>query len=177
LVNRVWELGQNINKDNDCENNDLKKLLHKTIRKVSQDMENLKFNTAISALMILVNAMEEQKQNLPHDVFISFLMILSPFAPHLTEELWHNLAGASDDQSISAQSWPQYDPKLIQDEEIELIVQINGKLRDKIIVQRNMKEDEVKALVLQGEKIKKHLNNQAVKKIIFIPGRLVNIVI
>ena len=177
FVNRIWELGQNINKDNDCENNDLKKLLHKTIKKVSQDMENLKFNTAVSALMILVNAMEEQKHNLPRDIFVKFLIILSPFAPHLTEESWHNLTGASDNQSIGVQPWPQFDSELIQDKEIELIVQINGKLRDKITVQRNMKEAEIKALVLQSEKIKKYLGDQPVKKIIFVPGRLINLVV
>jgi len=177
FVNRIWEMSQSIAKENNHKNSDLEKLLHKTIKKVSQDMENLKFNTAISALMILVNAMEEQRQNLPRDIFVKFLIILSPFAPHLTEELWHNLIGASDNQSIGTQPWPQYDPRLIQDEEVELIVQINGKLRDKIMIQREMKENEIKALVLQSEKIKKHLGDRPVKKTIFVPGRLINLVV
>jgi leucyl-tRNA synthetase len=154
-------------------NKNLDKLLHKTIKKVGEDIENLRFNTAISALMILVNEMSnhfivnlQQLKNL--------LLILAPFAPHITEELWHNL-GAKN--SIHIQSWPKYDEKLIKEETFTLIIQINGKIRDKIEAKADISEKEAKELALSSEKIKKWIAGQEIKKTIFIPRKLINIVL
>jgi leucyl-tRNA synthetase len=154
-------------------NKNLDRLLHKTIKKVGEDIENLRFNTAISALMILVNEMSnhfivnlQQLKNL--------LLILAPFAPHITEELWHNL-GAKN--SIHIQSWPKYDEKLIKEETFTLIIQINGKIRDKIEIRTDISEKEAKELALSSEKIKKWIAGQEIKKTIFIPRKLINIVL
>ena len=178
FLNRIWDLQSKIKNQkskvkNTIQNLKLKRLLHKTIKKVSEDVENLKFNTAISSLMILVNEMEKCKF-VPVDIFRQFLIILAPFAPHLAEELWH---GLENKKSIFKERWPVYDTNLIKDEKIELIVQINGKLRDKIIVKSDIKEIEAKELVMKSEKIKRFLADQSIKRVIFVPGRLINLVL
>ncbi len=99
---------------------------------------------------------------------------MTPFAPHLTEELWQNL-GYRD--SIHNQSWPKYDSELIKEEVITLIIQINGKLRDKVEVQRDILEERAKELVLSREKVQKWIAGKKIKKIIFVPGKLINIVV
>lgn len=153
---------------------DLVKQLHKTIKKVTDDIEGMKFNTAIAQLMILINKMEEWNYLLSRDIYEKFILLLSPFAPHLAEEIWRQLG---HQQSIALENWPEYDPALIQDEEIELVVQINGKVRDKIAAAADIAEEEARKLVLQSEKVQKWLNGQTPKKVIFIKGKLVNIVV
>ena len=148
-------------------------LLHQTIKKVTEDIENLKFNTAISSLMILANEMEKEKEiSLIH--YYKFLALLSPFAPHITEELWKSLG---EKESIHLQSWPKFDPKLIKDSEITLIIQVNGKLRDQIKVSVDISEEEAKKIALKSEKLKKWIDGKEIKKIIFVKGRLINVVI
>jgi leucyl-tRNA synthetase len=155
------------------QNSKLENLLHKTIKKVTQDIENLRFNTAISAMMILLNEFEKEKEiDIIH--YSLFIILLSPFAPHLAEELWEKL-GHKD--SIFRQSWPKYDEALARDEEIELVIQINGKVRDKITVSADISETQAKEKALASEKIKKWLDGKEPKKIIFVRGKLVSIVI
>jgi leucyl-tRNA synthetase len=162
-------------------NKKLESLVHKTIKKVTEDIENFRFNTAISQMMILVNAFEkEEKISLIH--YSQFLILLSPFAPHLAEEIWSSFAKASADKqeykkSIFLESWPKYDEKLIQDEEIELIIQINGKVRDKIKVSADISEEEAKKLALESEKIKTQIAGKEIKKVIYVKGKLISIVI
>jgi leucyl-tRNA synthetase len=151
--------------------NKLNSLVHKTIKKVTEDIENLKFNTAISTLMILVNEMEKQ-DNLSITIYQSLITLVSPFAPHLAEELWEKLGNK---ESIFKAEWPKYDENLIKDEEIELIIQINGKVRDKVMVPSGISEDEAKKIALSSEKIIKWLEGKEPKKIIFIQGKLVSI--
>ncbi|MFA5962222.1 MAG: leucine--tRNA ligase [Parcubacteria group bacterium] len=148
-------------------------LLSKTIKKVSEDIESMKFNTAISQLMILANALEKETE-LSVQNFELFLLILSPFAPHLTEELWSKLG---HDESIFQESWPEYDLNLIQDEEIELVIQVNGKVRDTVKVSADISEEEATKLALGSEKTKNHTAGKEIKKIIFVKGRLINVVI
>ncbi|MCK4592669.1 class I tRNA ligase family protein, partial [Candidatus Parcubacteria bacterium] len=137
-------------------------LLHKTIKKVTEDIDNLKFNTAISALMILANEMEKGEEiSLIH--YSKFLILLCPFSPHITEELWKSLG---EKESIHLQEWPEYDKKLIKEKEIQLVIQINGKLRDQIKVPADISEDEAKKLALESEKIKKWIEGKEIKKII-----------
>ncbi|HEC92420.1 MAG TPA: leucine--tRNA ligase, partial [Candidatus Atribacteria bacterium] len=152
----------------------LKKILHKTIKKVSEDIENMKFNTAISAMMEFCNAWQENPKGLRKKDLKDFLKILSPFAPHLTEELWQKLGNK---KSIFLKKWPKYDPKLIEEEKITLVIQINGKVRDKIEVEKGIPESKAKELALSHPKIQKWLLNKKIKKTIFIKDKLINFVI
>jgi leucyl-tRNA synthetase len=150
----------------------LERLLHKTIKKVTEDIESFKFNTAISAMMILANEMAVQTFNVLQ--FEIFLKLLSPFAPHIAEELWEKLGHK---KSIVIESWPKYDPALIVEEEIDLVVQINGKVRDTLRVKADINEEEAKKAALKSEKIKKWVEGKEIRKVIFVKGKLINIVI
>jgi leucyl-tRNA synthetase len=149
------------------------KLLHKTIKKVTEDIENFAFNTSVSSMMILLNEMEKSSEINKKD-FESFLKILSPFAPHITEEIWHNLGNKS---LLVGESWPKYDPKLIKDEEFKIAVQINGKVRAEIFVGVDESEEDIKKKVLENEAVKRHIDGKDLKKFIYIKNRLVNIVV
>ncbi len=151
----------------------LEKLLHQTIKKTGEDIENFRFNTAISSLMILFNEMEKQPL-LKIENWKLIIKLLSPFAPYLAEELWQQL---KNKKSIHLEPWPKYNPKLIKEEEFELIIQINGKVRDKVLVSQNIAQKEAEKLILSREKIKSFIANQSIKKIIFVPNKLINIVV
>ncbi len=154
-------------------NNKLESLSHKTIKKVTEDIENFRFNTAISQMMILVNEMEKQK-NIPITNYQSLITILSPFAPHISEELWQKLGHK---ESIFKEKWPKYDAKLIRDEEIELVIQVNGKVRDRIKASTDISEEEAKKLAMESQKVTQFTNGQEFKKVIFVPGKLINVVV
>jgi len=182
FLQKVWQLSGKFQNPNyklqtnskfQISNSKLKKLLHKTIKKVSEDIENLKFNTAVASLMILANEMEKQKEiSLIH--YSLFLILLSPFAPHLTEELWSQ---AEFKGICCTQKWPKYNPKLIKEEKITLVIQINGKIRDKIEVETDITEEKAKELALSQENIIKWIKGKKIKKVIFIPGKLINLVV
>jgi leucyl-tRNA synthetase len=123
--------------------------------------------------MILTNEMEKQKKLQITDYKL-LLKLLSPFAPFLSEELWSQLGHK---ESIFTEKWPEYDEKLIEDEEIELVIQVNGKVRDKIVINADISEDETKKIALSSEKIKTFIGNKEIKKVIFIKGRLISIVV
>ncbi|MEI6596993.1 MAG: leucine--tRNA ligase [bacterium] len=148
-------------------------MIHKTIKKVSEDIENFRYNTAIAQMMIFVNFAVKFNE-LPREVFANFLKLLAPFAPHLAEELW---AGIGNEKSIFKQAWPKYNPGLVKDEIINLVIQVNGKVRDMVEVSADISEEEAKKIALKSEKIKKWLEGKEVIKIIFVKGKLVNIVI
>ncbi len=152
----------------------LKKFLHKTIKKVSEDIELLKFNTAVSSMMEFVNAWQVSKESLSKKDLVDFLKILSPFAPHLAEELWSD-TGLKE--MCCQQKWPKYDEKLIEEQNILLIVQVNGKVRDKIELKLNTTQKEAEKIVLKSEKIKNFVGESEIKKIVFVPNKLINIVV
>ncbi len=164
---------QNSKGNIEIENQKLKSLLHKTIKKVGEDIENFRFNTAISQLMILTNAFEKE-ETVNTKYYAEFLILISPFAPHMAEELWEKLGHK---ESIFKETWPEYDPELIKDEEIELILQVNGKIRDRMKVPADISEEEAKRIALASEKIKSNIADKDIRKIIFVKGRLINIVI
>ena len=147
-------------------------LLHKTIKKITEDIENFRFNTAISALMILVNEVEKEKVS--KDGYSILLILLSPFAPHIAEELWEKLGHK---ESIFKEKWPEYDQSLIKDEEIELVIQINGKLRDRIRVSADISEEEAIKSGKESKKVKNFIGDKEIKKVIFVKGKLINIVV
>ncbi len=149
-------------------------LINKTIKKVGDDIEAMKFNTAISSLMILVNSFYEVPQNLTKDNIKNLLIILSPFAPHLSEELWEKIGFLG---LCSQQKWPIFNESANKEEKIILIVQVNGKFRDKIEAQNNINQSDAQKIALQSEKIKNLIGQTKIQKIIFVPNKLINIVI
>jgi leucyl-tRNA synthetase len=149
------------------------KTLHACIKKVTEDLDGFRFNTAISALMIFVNDAITWETK-PAAVMRDFLILLHPFAPHLAEELGAKLGGGS---TLAYAPWPKFDPALLAEETIEIPVQVNGKLRDKIVVAAGATEAEIEAAALASEKVQQFIQGKPIKKVIVVPKRLVNIVV
>ena len=157
------------------------KTLHACIKKVTEDLDGMRFNTAISALMVFVNeAMAWEVK--PVSSLRTFLILLQPFAPHLAEELWERLniqrptAYSQYPTSLSYVPWPRYDPALLVEDTLEIPVQVNGKLRERIVVPAAATEKEIEATAMACERLKPFLAGKTVKKVIVVPKRLVNIV-
>jgi leucyl-tRNA synthetase len=153
------------------------KVLHATIKKVTGDIETLSFNTAISQMMILVNALTNAPKK-SVSAFRALLLLLNPFAPHLTSELWQTLAEKfpGDAGEITAQRWPEYDESLLVEDEIEIVLQVNGKLRDKITVALDATSAEIEAGALANKKVQNAVGEKAIRKVVVVPKKLVNIV-
>lgn len=169
FLERVWKLQEKVSKSADSK---LFKLLNKTIKKVSEDIDAMRFNTAISALMILSTEIQNAA-NISKSDFKKFLQILSPFAPHIAEEIWQELG---EKKSINLSTWPSWDENAIQDDEVKIIVQVNGKVRGEVYIGAHEGEAEARAYALNDEGIKKHITGEP-KKVIFVPNRLINIVV
>ena len=174
FVEKIWKLANGKELSTNIINTELKKQLHKTIKKVGEDIESLKFNTAVSSMMEFVNAWQVSKEELDKKSLSDFLKILSPFAPHLAEEIW---ASKGCKEMCCQQKWPNYDEKLIQEKDVLLIVQINGKVRDKIDAKAGLSQKEAEKLAVNSEKVKTLIGSSEIKKIIFVGGKLINIVI
>ncbi|RJQ30180.1 leucine--tRNA ligase [Candidatus Parcubacteria bacterium] len=155
-------------------NSKLEVLMHKTIKKVGEDLESLKFNTAVSALMILLNEMEKENE-LPVTSYSLLVTLLTPFAPHMAEEIWRSILGKKT--SIHGEKWPKFDPKKLSGGTFKLIVQIGGKMRDSFEVEAGTAEEEVKVLTLKRENVRKWIGDKRVEKIIYVPNRIINIVL
>ena len=153
------------------------KLLHATIKKVTEDIESFSFNTAISQMMIFVNGFTNADA-IPLSVMRTFLILLNPFAPHISSELWERLSAEFGDAhgDVTQQSWPAYDERLLVEDEVEIVIQINGKLRDRVKMPIVATEDELKAVALSNPKIQDRIAGKAVRKVIVVPKKLVNIV-
>jgi leucyl-tRNA synthetase len=163
----------------------LRRKIHGTIKRVTEDIENrFHFNTAISAVMELLNSLFQQEERLGQtdpltrgvlrEALGSLVVLLSPIVPHICEELWETLGNSG---SISRISWPVYDPAALEESEILMVVQVNGKLRGRINVNPRATEEEIKQEVLQNSRIQEALKGQAVKKFILIPQKLINLVV
>jgi len=153
------------------------KVLHATIKKVTGDIETLSFNTAISQMMILVNALTNAPAK-SVSAFRTLLLLLNPFAPHLTSELWEILAGKFPGPlgDITEQKWPEHDERLLVEDEIEIILQVNGKLRDKMTVALDATNAELEALAIANKKVQTALAGKPVRKVVVVPKKLVNLV-
>jgi leucyl-tRNA synthetase len=160
----------------------LRQKTHQTIKKVTEDVERFHFNTAISAIMELVNEIyvsevkdqeDEISMRVTREAIETIALLLSPFAPHFAEEIWEAL-GFTD--SIIKKSWPDYDPEAVKEEEILIVIQVNGKLRDRITIPASYGEEEVKGWALKSEKIQKLTEGKEIKRVILVPRKLVNIV-
>ena len=153
--------------------NSFKKLLHKTIKKVGEDIETMRFNTAVSAMMILATEMEKS-EFIEKDDFKKFLKILAPFAPHIAEDLWQKLG---EKKTIHNSEWPKWNKNLIRDDEIKIVIQINGKVRNEMLINADESEEEIKKRALSNEKIKRFISEKEIKKVIYVKNRIVNIVV
>ena len=149
------------------------KILHATIKKVTGDIESLSFNTAISQMMIFVNAFTTA-ESIPLSAMQTFLILLNPFAPHLSSELWENVKLPGQ---ITEQPWPGYDEKFLIEDEVEIVIQVNGKVRDRMNMSIQASEEELKAAALANPKIQQLIAGKIVQKTVIVPKKLVNIVV
>jgi leucyl-tRNA synthetase len=183
FLERVWNLQSKVRKNKKYAEFEIEK----TIKKVSEDIEEMKFNTAISTMMIFVNEVGKL-EFISQIAYEKFLQILAPFAPHLTEEIWQKLhlspnpspdkgRGRGGVESIHLSVWPKWNENLIKDEAIKIAVQINGKVRAEMMILADLNEEEIKKQAISNENILKYLSGQKVKKIIYVKNRLVNVVI
>ena len=172
FLDRVWRLFAE-DKKVDAENKNLEKIYHQTVKKVTEDYESLSFNTAISQLMIFVNTVNKE-ESFPMEYRIGFIKLLNPIAPHITEELW-SMLGNND--TIAYESWPVYDESKLVVDEIEIGVQVNGKLRGSIKVTNDTTEEDMVKLALENENVSRHTEGKEIIKTIVIKRRIVNIVV
>ena len=184
-ANRVWEVANRDSSEldhspvNENSVRDVQRALHKTIKKVSDDMDSFKFNTAIASLMELTNTLTQawERSDLTSDAWneavSNLVAMMAPITPYLSEELWE---ATGHESSVHTQSWPEWDESLAADETITLVVQVNGRLRDRIEVPVGIEEDTAKETALSSPKIQPHIQGKDVSKVIYVPGRLVNIV-
>jgi leucyl-tRNA synthetase len=192
FLNRVWKLvhdhlelvgsaGAIDLSSMTAEERTLRRAVHKTIRKVTEDIEErFHFNTAIAAVMELLNTLQSSDLATPQyasvmkEALESMVLLLSPFAPHISEELWQRLGHG---ELLSVTAWPEYDRTAVVDEEVLVVVQVNGKLRSKITVPAGTDQDSLTSAALADEKVKSFLVGMQVRKVICVPGKLVNIVV
>lgn len=176
-IQRVWRLLMDDNnhlRDRVSNFNDgkLDKVYNQTVKKVTEDYERMHFNTAISQLMVFVNE-AYKAEDLPVEYMEGFVKMISPVMPHVAEELWSQF-GISD--TIAYQPWPKYDPKALVENEVEMIVQVNGKVRAKIKMAKDTDREEAQKLALANEHVQKFTDGKDIKKVIVVPNKIVNIV-
>jgi len=191
FLKRVWQLSQ-LNISIDTTSSALQALLNQTIKKVGQDMEAFKFNTAVAAMMQFVNDWQADKNGLSKEDLVKFLAILAPFAPHITEEIYQflqisNLKSQiskikdqdSKFKSIHLEKWPEFDPALLVKDDVIIVVQVNGKVRDNMIVQsaKCKVQSYVEEEAIKSEKVKPYLEGKDIKKVVYIQNRIINFVI
>jgi len=180
FLSRVWRLVERAAKERKKKNPNstpgLKRKMHQTIKKVTDDIEKgFHFNTAISAIMELVNEIYSVGNDEEiHEAAKTVVLLLSPFVPHVAEELWEKIGNKP---SILKQDWPLYDKSLIEEEQITIPVQVNGRLRSKVLVRAAIVEDDLKSEILSDEKVKKWTEDKNISKWIIIPKKLVNILL
>jgi len=173
FLDRVWRLYTEDNKIKDENNKNLEKLYHQTVKKVTKDFETLNFNTAISQMMVFINAVYKEEV-FPKEYAEGFIKLLNPIAPFMTEEIWQILGY---NETISYEKWPEYDESKTVEDSVEIGVQVNGKLRGSIEVSNDTTEDDMVSLALDNENVKRHTEGKEIIKTIVIKKRIVNIVV
>ncbi|MEA2012711.1 MAG: leucine--tRNA ligase [Verrucomicrobiota bacterium] len=180
FLHKVWKmvisqdgnLSKAISDNAELSKNSLR-VLHQTIKKVTADTENMDFNTAISQMMIFINEFSRLK-NIPKNAIEIFIKLLSPYAPHICEELWQELGNKN---TIAYENWPKYDEKFLKEDEVELLIQINGKGHSKLTVSTELSKEAIEEKALSDERIKELTSGKTIRKVIVVPKRLVNIVV
>ena len=173
FLDRIWRLYVDENKIKDEENKNLDKVYHQTVKKVTEDYETLNFNTAISQLMIFINAVYKEEV-LPKEYAEGFIKLLNPIAPFITEELWEHLG---HDETIANEPWPIYDEKYLQEDTKDIAVQVNGKVRGTITIDVDEDEESIKEKALEEDNVKRHTEGKEIIKVIVIKAKIVNIVV
>lgn len=173
FLERIYRLYMEDTKIKDEPNKNLETIYHQTIKKVTEDYESLKFNTAIAQMMIFINAVYKETV-FPKEYAEGFIKILNPLAPHITEEIWQTLG---HNNTIAYEKWPSYSEELAKEATITIVVQINGKVRDKIEVDAGLSKEEIQSIALARPKIKELIGTNTIKKIIVVPNKLVSIVL
>jgi leucyl-tRNA synthetase len=169
FLNRLWRIRENLKEK---ANSDLIRVMHRSIKRITEDFESFKFNTALAAMMEFVNAIYQMGAD--KQVFSNLLIMIAPIAPHLAEELWQSLGNK---ESIFKASWPEYEPQMLIDENVTIVVQVNGKLRSKIEVPADISEDKLKEMVLSDAKLAPWIQGKPIRNFILVPKKLVNIVV
>ncbi|PFG05014.1 leucine--tRNA ligase [Bacillus sp. es.034] len=177
FLDRVWRLlveedGTISSKVKDAPNPDLDKTYNQTVKKVTEDYEGLRFNTGISQLMVFIND-AYKADTLPKKYVEGFIKLLSPIAPHMTEELWSKLGYEG---TISYEAWPTFDESKLVDNEVEIVLQVNGKVKAKVMIPRDMTKDDLEKTAMENDEIKTQIDGKTIRKVIAVPGKLVNIV-
>ncbi|WP_339288200.1 leucine--tRNA ligase [Ureibacillus sp. FSL K6-0786] len=178
FLDRIWRLfvnedGTLSNKIQESDDKTLEKVYHQTVKKVSEDYDHLHFNTAISQLMVFINECYKVEV-VPKEYAEGFVKMLSPIAPHIGEELW-SILGHED--TITYEPWPTYDESKLVDDEVEIVVQVNGKVRSKVKVAKDASKEQLEEIAKEDEKVKELVEGKEIVKVITIPGKLVNIVV
>lgn len=174
FLDRVWRLYTEEGKTFEGENKNLERIYHETVKNVTNDYEKLSFNTAISHLMVFVNAVYKEDV-FPIEYAEGFIKLLNPICPHITEELWKEVLG--HDNTIAYEAWPNYDESKLVQTEFDIAVQVNGKLRGTITINIDDKEDEIKEKALNNENVKRHTEGKEIVKVIVIKNKIVNVVV
>jgi leucyl-tRNA synthetase len=180
-LSRSWNLAlaeMQFSEDDAGAAREMRRLTHQTLRKVTEDYTNFRWNTAIAAMMELVNGLSKAREGAVskaawNEAIETMLLMMAPVAPHISEELWERIGKP---YSIHQQTWPKWDAALATDDEITLVVQVNGKVRERLQVPAGISEDEAKKLALASESVKQHLAGAEPKKVIYVKGKLVSIV-
>ncbi|MGG3914941.1 leucine--tRNA ligase [Rossellomorea vietnamensis] len=177
FLDRVWRLlveedGTISSKVKDAPNPDLDKTYNQTVKKVTEDYEGLRFNTGISQLMVFIND-AYKADTLPKKYVEGFIKLLSPIAPHMTEELWSKLG---HEGTISYEAWPTFDESKLVDNEVEIVLQVNGKVKAKVMIPRDMTKGDLEKTAMENDEIKTQIDGKTIRKVIAVPGKLVNIV-
>ncbi|ADN01359.1 leucine--tRNA ligase [Spirochaeta thermophila] len=172
FLNRVWDISEREITDEEPDP-DLLKLLHKTIKKVTEDTEHLRFNTAIAQMMTYINEIYKLER-VPRSLWEPFVLIIAPYAPHIAEEMWEKLG---HEGSLAYHPWPTYDEALTIDEVVTVVIQVNGKVRARIEVPRDLPKEELEKRALSHERIRQWIDGKEMKKVITVPNKIVNIVV
>lgn len=178
FLDRIWRLfineetGELADKIQDSNDTTLEKVYNQTVQKVTDNNENIRFNTSISQMMVFINECYKAEV-VPTAYAEGFVKMLSPIAPHLAEELWAKLGHT---ESITYAEWPTYDETKLVDDEVEIVVQINGKVRAKLLVAKDASREDLEKAALENENVQEHIDGKEIKKLIAVPGKLVNIV-
>ena len=184
-MNRVWELANcdprkldQISSDQNA-SKEIHRLVHKTIRRVTEDLSKFKFNTALAALMEMTNAMSKfwDDQNISRNDWLKTIekltLLVAPMAPHIAEEIWKII---NQEYSIHNQKWPDWDPDIAADEVFTMVVQVNGKLRDRLEVPVSINESDARTVALSSERVSTYISGKELRRMIYVPGKLLNIV-
>ena len=178
FLSGIYDLKSHVSHDVKPDNN-LLKSYNVLIKKVTSMVENLKMNTAVSEIMIFTTELK-RAEKIPAEIWQGYIKIIAPFAPFLAEDLWqrvNNFTAWKKENCVHLQEWPSFDETLTFTSEITIPIQINGKVRSELLVQKGLNQDEIQKIVLKDSKIIRHLGEQTIKKVIYIPDKIVSIVV